>query len=45
VTGSDTNPIFEFGSSLPAETYRLDVMALTADGKRAGIANTSSRTV
>jgi len=41
-TGSNTNPSFTFGSSLPAGVYRLDVTAFTADGKRAGAASTIS---
>ena len=42
-TGSNANPSFTVGGSLPAGVYRLDVTAFTADGKRAGAASAVSR--
>ena len=42
-TGSNANPSFTVGSTLPSGFYRLDVTAYTSDGKRAGAANTLSQ--
>ncbi len=40
-TGSNANPSFTVGSTLPAGVYRLDVTAFSTDGMRAGAASSN----
>jgi hypothetical protein len=38
-TGSTASPSLTLGGNLPADSYRLDVAAFSADGLRAGSAS------